>query len=278
MRVHQIPDGVQPVGLARYLARAWPTLTGHVIRDALKRRDVRINGVKSGADARVQGGDTLAIYIDERFFMMPLTILYQDEDMLCVEKPAGLPVDVDQDGIGADTLLSRVQAQFPSARLCHRLDEGTGGALLCSLNDASHERLLQAFREHEIEKTYQALVIGCPMPQEANLRAYLIKDANRAQVRVLDHLARGAKPIETGYRVLKQGAGYTLLLVMPVTGRTHQIRAHMAHIGHPLLGDDKYGDRSLNRELKLSMPQLWCTELILGDMVFRSAPKFGKEI
>ena len=104
-------------------------------------------------------------------------------------------------------------------------------------------------------------VKGCPARKEAVMRAYLRKDAKLSRVSVTDYPARGALEIVTGYRVMEPGECARLEVEL-MTGRTHQIRAHLAHIGHPILGDDKYGDRALNRQLGLRRQQLWATRLV----------------
>ena len=119
---HRIPDQVPTLTLERYMRRAWPLLPGHVIRDALKRRDIRVNGVRCAREQTVTGGDSLTVYLDERWFSQPAGILWTDEKLIVAVKPQGLPVDVDQDGVGEDTLLARLRAYNENARLLHRLD------------------------------------------------------------------------------------------------------------------------------------------------------------
>ena len=106
---------------------------------------------------------------------------------------------------------------------------------------------------------------GTPEPAEKTLRAWLLKDAQAAHVRVLDAPQKGALPIETRYRVLSEEGGLSRLEVDIPTGRTHQIRAQLAHIGHPILGDDKYGDRALNRKYGVRAQRLWAVRLTLWD-------------
>ena len=282
---HRVADGVQAMSLARYLSRSWPMVPSRAWKDILKRRDVRVNGAKCGGEATVTARDLLKIYIDEKYIDSAIGVIYQDEQLLVADKPSGLPVDVDSDGIGADTLLQRAQAQYPKARLCHRLDAGTGGAVILSLNDVAHDELLAAFAGHGIEKRYQAIVCGCPEPLQGKLSAYLMKDADSAKVRIYDHAGAGRLSIETRYRVIDPNYrdGLSLIEIELITGRTHQIRAHMAHIGHPLIGDDKYGDRPMNREHPAKHPQLWCVSLAIeaggnlktySGMRFESAPQF----
>ena len=248
MREHRVPGGVPSMPLERYLRRAWPLAPGRVFREALKARDVRVNGVRTDGRGEVRGGDVLTLYVDDRWLAPPPEVLWTDGRLIVAVKPQGLPVDVDQDGVGADTLLERLRGRWPEARLCHRLDAQTGGIVLAAADDAVWQQAFEAFQNHGVRKCYHALALGTFERPEGVLHAWLKKDARRGEVRVLHHPGNGAKPIETRYRALAPAApGLWRVELEPVTGRTHQLRAHMADFGHPLLGDDKYGDRAANR-------------------------------
>lgn len=278
MLKHFIPPAMPETPIAVYLRRAYPTIPTYALRQALKKHDVRVNGRRCGADATVRGGDELTIYIDEKYANSSLRILYRDAGLLVVEKPQGLPVDADAKGIGQDTLLARARAMFPSARLCHRLDAGTGGAMLLSLNEAEHEKLLSAFREERIGKQYAMAVCGKPNPQKGRLTGYIVKDATASRVYVVDAPLPNAKTAITDYCVVgvsaMDGIPFSFVRARIHTGRTHQIRAQMAHAGWPVLGDDKYGDRKVNALLHVQMPALWCEELTYAGKTFTSEPKF----
>lgn len=258
MTVHAVPAGVPPMALEKYLRRAWPLVPGRVFREALKKRDVRVNGVRSGGDAIVRGGDALAIYLADEWLSPEPEVIFSDDRLIVAVKPQGLPVDVDQDGIGADTLLTRLQGRWPGARLCHRLDAATGGIVLAAADEAVWQQAFEAFRNHGVQKQYHALAFGRFERPEGTLKAWLLKDARRATVRVLHRAAAGARPITTNYRVGEAAApGLYHVTLEPVTGRTHQLRAHMADFGHPLLGDDRYGDRAANRRFSIGKLCLW---------------------
>ena len=266
MTAHAVPAGVAPMPLERYLRRAWPLVPGRVLRDALKKRDVRVNGARSGADAVVRGGDMLALYIDARWLEPEPEILWTDDRLIVAVKPQGLPVDADRDGVGADTLLTRLARRWPEARLCHRLDAQTGGIVLAAADDDVWAQAFEAFGSHGVRKRYHALALGRFDRASGTLDAWLLKDARRAEVRVLHHDAPGAKPITTRYRVGAEVApGLYHVALEPVTGRTHQLRAHMADFGHPLLGDDRYGDRAANRRYAVARLCLWHERLEIPD-------------
>lgn len=274
MRLHTVPDNVSPTPLNRYLSRAFPALPGWLIRDTLKKKDVRINGVKSGPNAIVRGEDELALYIDEKYFSAPLTILYEDDRLLVVEKPAGIPVDTDRSNIGSDTMIRRIQSHCKDAQLCHRLDTGTGGVLIAAKTQNALEEMTDAFKHHRLVKKYRCIVIGKPDKPEAKLKDYLIKDANSARVRIAKNSAPGALPVETHYRLIDTNGELSLLEVMLITGRTHQIRAHLSFVSLPLLGDDKYGDRAANKRFNRLQPALWCTEIHWNNFTFTSEAPF----
>ena len=263
MTAHTVPAGVPPMQLERYLRRAWPMLPGQALRQAMKRRDVRVNGVRSGPEAEVRGGDALALYIDVKWLEPEPEVLFSDGRLIALVKPQGLPVDVDREGVGADTLLIRLNRRWPGARLCHRLDAQTGGIVLAANDDAVWQQAYDAFENHGgVVKRYRALALNDFERREGTLRAYLKKDARRAEVRVVHGAASGGKPIETRYRVLERAAeGLYRVELEPVTGRTHQLRAHMADFGHPLLGDDHYGDRRANRAFHANRLCLWHARL-----------------
>ncbi|MEG2387709.1 MAG: RluA family pseudouridine synthase [Clostridia bacterium] len=276
MTTHKIPDGVQAISLARYLARAWPMLPGWLARDTLKKKDVRVNGVRAGGAQLVGGGDELKVYLTDRQLSGPLPILFRDERVLVVEKPAGLPVDVDQQGIGVDTVLARAKRDFPTARLCHRLDAGTGGVMMLALTQSAENDLIAAFAAHEVKKIYHAVVFGHP-PARGVLTNYLLKDADGARVRVLGGPRPGAVTAQLTYAVIDQRADLALVEIALGTGRTHQIRVQLANAGYPLVGDDKYGDRAKNEAIKATNVLLWCVQMTYQGKTFSSPARWGRE-
>ncbi|MBQ8506188.1 MAG: RluA family pseudouridine synthase [Clostridia bacterium] len=259
---HEIPESLRADELSRYLKRAWPLLPGHVLRDLLKKKDVRINGVKSGKGDQVRGGDILEIYAPEKHFAANAEVIFDDGRLMAAVKPQGLPSLPDADGVGADTMELRLKRIKAAARLCHRLDAGTGGVMLAAANEEVEGQAFEAFKQHQIRKTYRALLCKKPPKDEMVLKAQLTKDARHSTVRISDKPGKGSREIITRVKVRGQQSGLWDVELEPVTGRTHQLRAHMAFIGCPILGDDKYGDREKNRQLGfMNKLCLWCETL-----------------
>lgn len=244
------------------------------VKQALKNRDVRVDGVRVTSDVRVREGQQIRAYwpkeaVTSRGQSKPgLPIVFENEHVILINKPQGLQAQNDENPLSGDSALTRVIAmkreageKTDSIRLCHRLDVQTGGLLLLTKDDAAYEAARKAFEARTMEKFYTCRVKGCPARKEAG-HARVSAQGCRTVARFShDYPARGALEIVTGYRVMEPGE-YARLEVELMTGRTHQIRAHLAHIGHPILGDDKYGDRALNRQLGLRRQQLWATRLV----------------
>ena len=161
--------------------------------------------------------------------------------------------------------------------LCHRLDTGTSGLVLIAKTPQAEQVLTEAIRKREVQKTYLCVTFGRPMPPEGVLGGYLIKDADRGLVRIVSDKQPGAKEVETRYETIAVSGRLALLKVALITGRTHQIRAHMAGIGCPILGDSKYGNNAANRELRLKYQALCAWELTLPHFAQPElAPLSGK--
>ncbi|MBE5804518.1 MAG: RluA family pseudouridine synthase [Clostridiales bacterium] len=232
------------------IRRFLPEIPPHVLRASFQRRDVKLDGKRVKPDARVTEGQLVQVYCMEPA-AAPVEVVYEDEDVLLINKRAGVSVEPDEKGGASLTELAHkyILARSPGAqqpRPCHRLDNQTCGLILFAKNDHAEEILLRAFRDRTMDKRYICLVRGMMKPPAATCKAFLLKDAEAARVTILDHPAPGARSIVTAYETLEAGP-ISRLRVHLLTGRTHQIRAHLAALGHPLLGDDVYGDRAFNR-------------------------------
>ena len=157
--------------VARYLRRAYPLLPERLLREAIRNRDIRVNGAKYQAGQTIQGGDEILLYIPDARFDASLDFAFDDGRLLAPIKPQGLPVDADQDGIGQDTLLTRLRSKYPSAQLCNHLDAATGGLVIAAADEATYRSALAAFAEKSVDKTYVALAKGGFSQTEGDLRA-----------------------------------------------------------------------------------------------------------
>lgn len=255
-----------------YIRNILPDLPESVIRRIFDRRDVKLDGLRVSREQIVASGQALKIYVPDSFqpdssSLSALAVVYEDEDVLLINKRAGISVETDARGgvtltdlCAAHVALTNPEAFPPAA--CHRLDNRTSGLCLFAKNERALGILQDVFRHRNLEKYYICLVKGIMKPPSAVCHAWLVKDARQAVVRITDRPEAGAKPIITGYEALENGP-VSRLRVHLITGRTHQIRAHLAALGHPLLGDDLYGDRDFNRREKSHSLRLCAVSLKL---------------
>jgi len=229
------------------------------IRAAFQRNDVKRNGKRITPDDLLSPGDFVRVYTPYTN-ESSLECVFQDAEYAVVHKMPGL---LTQGPVSVETIASALLGATLFA--CHRLDVQTGGLLLLAKTERALHTAEQAFRERRVGRTYRALVRGLPDPSEAELKAFMIKDAKASTVRVIARQKPGARPITTRYRVIDPGDAVSRVEVDLITGRTHQIRAHMAFIGHPVLGDDQYGDRAFNRTHGARRQMLWAVRLTLWD-------------
>lgn len=266
-------NSLLPVRLDRYLMEQFPTLSLGRLNKALRENKIKLNGKKMPLSTRVQNGDIVRLYILDAQLeprgCPAAEFVYEDEQLVIANKPAGIPVD----GPEADTLLNRVRTTLRAAgqpvhaALCHRLDTGTSGLVLLAKTAEAEEFLTQVIKERRITKRYLCVTFGRPVPPQAVLHDYLLKDAQKGTVRVLHAPADKAREIITEYETQAVSGRLALLKVTLVTGRTHQIRAHLASIGCPILGDSKYGNHAANRELKLKYQALCAWELVFPEEI-----------
>lgn len=290
MKLHTltVPEGIQPGKLFGWVKRMLPDVPEYALREAFQKKDVKVDGKRVGMDAVLLPGATVRVYTRDLVAKtVEIPILYEDENLLVAIKPAGISCEADaKGGLTLPALLhAQMKRRQPDASmplLCHRLDNPTAGLIVLAKTESAQEELQNAFRNHRIHKEYTCLVRGTPEPSHALLEHWLYKDAQNARVCVVPQERRGARNIVTEYFVLENGECARLRILLH-TGRTHQIRAHMAFIGHPLLGDDQYGDRDFNRIHKCRKLMLCATRLTfemqerlsyLNDHAFTCKPDF----
>lgn len=240
-----VPPHVPKIKLGAYVRRAFPLLPESALRDAFSARDVKMNGVRRGKDEYVLPDSEVAVFTPAE---MRMPVVFENDRVLALDKPPG--VSCDADAYGSFTVLDWAALYAKDAfvpRMCHRLDNPTSGLLVLAKDGQTEAALKTMFRLRTGQKEYRCVVRGTPQPDHQDCVAWLQKDARASRVRIYPRKRPDAKRVETEYQVLRPGQA-ALLRVLLHTGRTHQIRAHMAFLGHPVLGDDLYGDRAFNQQ------------------------------
>ena len=256
----------------RFVGKAVPLLPESLLQKYIRLKRIKLNGHGAKRDTRLESGDTLQLYINDEFFEKPaeensylkvgtprLDIVFEDENILLLNKRPGLLCH--SAGVwDQNTLIAHVQAYMAqkgewrpreensfTPALCNRIDRNTGGIVIAAKNAEALRIMNEKIKEREIEKYYLCAVQGRPRPEKGRLENYLFKDAKKNQVFVKNRPEPGARTAVTEYRVLKSAGELSLVECRLLTGRTHQIRAQLAHAGWPLLGDGKYGSERFNK-------------------------------
>ena len=274
--------------LDRFVAKSLPLLPPALLQKYIRLKRIKVNGKGSKRDARLLAGDTLQLYINDEFFDKPseenmfftvfrpqLDIVYEDENLLLVNKRPGLVVHADETE-KVNTLINHIQAYLYQKKewnprwenafapaLCNRIDRNTGGIVIAAKNAETLRIMNEKIKLHEVEKSYLCITVGRPQPPEGKIEGFLLKDEARKQVSFHRRPVPGGKTAVTLYRTLETRGGLSLVECRLLTGRTHQIRVSMAQIGCPLLGDGKYGKGDVNRRYGETRQALYSYKLSL---------------
>lgn len=257
----------------RFLSKAYPNLKTPLVCKLMRKKRIKLNGAKAEPNTILKEGDVLRFYLSDELLAKDteerkhelcdvsaeINVIYEDGNVLLIDKPAGLVVHEDNDNT-ADTLINRVlsylykKGEYDPGRensfvpaLVNRIDRNTSGIVIAAKNAESLRILNQKVRDRELQKLYLCALRGTPEPKFAAMTAYLKKIPEENRVIISDTPKKDFLTIKTKYRVLESRGELSLAEVDLLTGRTHQIRAHFAHIGHALLGDGKYGDNAFNK-------------------------------
>ena len=258
--------------LDRFIAKNLPLLPPALLQKFIRLKRVKVNGKGSKRDVRLAAGDVLQLYINDEFFDKPseenmfltvfqprLEIIYEDENLLLVDKRPGMVVHADETE-KVNTLINHIQAYLYQKKewnpkqehafapaLCNRIDRNTGGIVLAAKNAEALRTINEKIKSHELEKSYLCVTVGRPRPAEGRVEGFLLKDEAKKQVSFYRRPIPGGKSAITLYQTLETRGELSLVECRLLTGRTHQIRVSMAELGCPLLGDGKYGNGTVNK-------------------------------
>ncbi len=272
--------------LDRWMAKTLPLLPAPLAQKYIRIKRVKLNGARAQRDTRLKVGDVLQLYINDEFFDQPtpenaflklfkpkLDIVYEDEHILLVNKMPGMVVHADETE-KVNTLINHIQAYLYQKKewspywensfapaLCNRIDRNTGGIVIAAKTAEALRVMNQKIRDRELEKLYLCAVLGRPTPSAGTLEGFIVKDEAKKQVSIRSKPVPGGRKAITKYRTLATKGNLSLVECDLITGRTHQIRAMMAHAGHPLLGDGKYGSEKVNRQYGRKHQALWSWKL-----------------
>lgn len=222
----------------------------------IRAKDVKVNNLRVGMDIVLKLGDEIEVYYSKS----ELEIIFENKDIVVVNKPRNIETVSELE----DDLLRKLSEQMGiSLFAVHRLDRNTQGLVIFAKNLESKKALDNAIKNRDIEKYYIAKVVGVPEIKEQNLIAFLKKDKDNSLVYVSDNKRVGYEEIRTNYKLLESEGDFSILEVSLITGKTHQIRAHLSHIGFPILGDEKYGNCLINKKMKRRQQCLCAYKIIL---------------
>lgn len=259
----------------KYLSKIYPNLSYGTLQKALRNKDIRINDKKINSDCILNENDNLKVYIsDELLFNLPckLMTIYEDDNILVIYKPQGILSNIEEinekenEILGGQefTLDDLVKKNLGNYIICHRLDRNTAGIILFAKNEDVHKEILDGFNKNFIHKEYIAYVACSKFEKdEETLEKYLVKNSTYSYVKIHDKMVPNSQKIITKYKVLKKDEkkDFAILNVEIPTGKTHQIRAQLSSINHPIIGDSKYGKNTINKKFKQNKQLLFAYKL-----------------
>lgn len=251
-------DGAKSVKLGKYLSQLLPGLQFSSFRRMLSDGRIAVNGKRVKKEVFINPGDEIKIFSEDGIPSFKSERLYEDNDVMIAVKPRGTETRLFAKLVSAESGAEYIPV--------HRLDTNTRGILIFAKNEKAFEDAVSLFRSSSIEKYYVAL-LGGVVEKEGVFNAFLKKDSEKGSVEISDAPQKGFVPIKTGIRPIGIRDGeLTYAEIRLYTGKTHQIRAHAAHLGHPVVGDTKYGDFDLNRLMRAKRQYLTAYKLVFGNI------------
>ncbi len=281
MRTIEINKNDADQRLDKFLTKRFKTMPKALMYKYIRTKYIKVNGKRCEISTRLREGDVITLYIKDEFFDEPqydtydflkapceLNIVFEDENIILLNKPTGLLCHPDEN-YHFDSLLSRLQHYLYDKKeydpkdensfapaLANRIDRNTGGIVIAAKNSESLRILNQKIKDRELKKIYLCVVHGILKKKQGLLTDYLEKNEKQNRVYISSKPTPNSKTIKTKYKVLEEFNNMSLVEIELLTGRTHQIRAHMAFIGHPLVGDGKYGTNKQNKNISLKWQAL----------------------
>lgn len=285
MKEFTISKNDSTLRLDKFIVKVCPTLPSSLMFKYIRTKRIKVNGKRAEISTRLQEGDIVSAYINDEFFVeitpkysflsasKKLDIVYEDENILLIDKKQGILVHPDKNEY-TDTLIDRIQHYLydkgeydPKSENCfhpalaNRIDRNTGGIVIAAKNAEALRILCDKIKYREIDKRYLAVIHGVPKCKTATLEGFLEKNEDKNKVYLSNKKTDNNKTIKTKYTLLSAKNNLSLIEVELITGRTHQIRAHMASIGHPLLGDGKYGKLKNDKKIGFNKQALYSYKL-----------------
>ena len=289
--------------LDKFLSKTLYRMPDSLMYRYIRQKKVKVNRKRAEGNTRLCEGDIVQLFIKDEFFIRSenssssygfspkISVVYEDENIIVCDKRPGVLVHPDSSGDDRNTLLLHIKAylfqkgeydpedeQSFAPSLCNRIDRNTGGLVIAAKNAAALREINRIIRDDLINKYYLCIVHGTFSKKSDTVESYLLKDHEKNRVAISDKPSAGWKKIITEYRCLETSDDLSLLEVNLLTGRTHQIRAHLAHIGHPLLGDGKYGNNRDDRSKGFKYQALYSYRIVFKNITGELSYLSNKEI